>query len=100
MEEISGCDSASSNAIQARLACPRQFLTPSTLPLGLGCPHPNVSCVEGMGQGEFLAPSMVGDKGMWCWLRDLQANKRTPVLVPCCLWGALLMEASLALLCH
>lgn len=44
MEEISGCDSASSNAIQARLACPRQFLTPSTLPLGLGCPRPNTPC--------------------------------------------------------
>lgn len=51
MEEISGCDSASSNAIQARLACPPQFLPPSTLPLGLGCPHPNtsLSCVDGTG---------------------------------------------------
>lgn len=43
MEEISGCDSASSNAIQARLACPRQFLTPGTLPVGLGRPRPDTS---------------------------------------------------------
>lgn len=97
MEEISGCDSASSNAIQARLACPWQFLTPSTLPLGLGCPHPNtsLSCVEGMGQRGSLPPSVGG------WLRDSQANNRSPVLVPCCLWGALLMGWwRLLWLCH
>lgn len=38
MEEISGCDSTSSNAIQAGLACPWRFLTAGTLPAGLGLP--------------------------------------------------------------
>lgn len=40
MEEIRGCDSASTNAIQAGLACPRQFLTAGALPAGLGLPCP------------------------------------------------------------
>lgn len=57
MEEISGCDSASSNAIQAKLPCPRQFLTPVTLPVGLGRPRPDTSLSheEGMGKGGIPA---------------------------------------------
>ena len=76
MEEISGCDSASSNAIQARLACPQQFLTPGTLPAGLGhpCPDTSPSRVEGMGEGGFLSLSVGWSKGMWRRLGDLQAN--------------------------
>lgn len=53
MEEIRGCDSASANAIQAGLACPRQFLTAGTLPAGLGlpCPAPAPSLRAGDGTG-------------------------------------------------
>lgn len=44
---------------------------------------------------------MGGNKGMWCWPRDSQANKQTPVLVTRCLWGALLMGCwRLLWLCH
>lgn len=98
MEEISGCDSASTNAIQARLACPRQFLTPSTLPLGLGCPRPNTSCVEGMGQGGFLAPSVGSNKGMWCWLRPVNPCAHPLLPLGCSADG--LVEVSLALSRH
>ena len=59
MEEISGCDSASSNAIQARLACPRQFLTPGTLPAGLGCPRPHTSPLAWKGREGGGIPAAV-----------------------------------------
>lgn len=67
MEEISGCDSASSNAIQARLACPRQFLTPGTLPVGLSCPRPNTSpLLHGRDRRWGDLPLPVGwSKGTW-----------------------------------
>lgn len=77
MEEISGCDSASSNAIQARLACPRQFLTPGTMPVGLGRPRPDTSPsrVKGTGAGGFLTPPVGWSKGMWHRLGDSQVTK-------------------------
>lgn len=104
MEEISGCDSASSNAIQARLACPRQFLTPSTLPLGLGCPHPNtsLSCVEGMGRG--IPGTICGGQQRDVVLAQILTGKQVnpcacpPLSLGCSADG--LVEASVALSHH
>lgn len=47
------------NAIQAGLACPRQFLAPGTMHVGLGCPQPDTSWER----GGFLPPSWAGAKG-------------------------------------
>lgn len=111
MEEISGCDSASSNAIQARLACPRQFLTPSTQAVGLGRPHPDMfpSCMEGTGEAGIpatvhgleqrdvaLARRLAGQQvnPCACLLLSLQGAP----LSGCSADG--LAEASLALSCH
>lgn len=111
MEEISGCDCASSNAIQARLACPRQFLTPVTLPVGLGCPRPDMSPSRVEGAGEAGIPA--ADHGVKqrdvapAWrLADQQANPCACLLLS--LQGAPLLgcsldwlaEASLALSRH
>jgi len=78
MEEISGCDSTSSNAIQAGLACPWRFLTAGTLPAGLGLPVlTRPPHMLGSGWGGFLLPSTGRGqgKGMQHQLRDLQASK-------------------------
>lgn len=83
MEEISGCDSASSNAIQAKLACPRQFLTPVTLPVGLGRPRPDTSLSheEGMGKGgDSCRSPWAGAKG-----RGTSSETRRPTSEPLCL---------------
>lgn len=78
MEEISGCDSTSSNAIQAGLACPWRFLTAARCLRGWAArPDASPCHMLGSGWGGFLLP-LVGrgqDKGMRHQLRDPQAPK-------------------------
>lgn len=106
MEEIRGCDSASTNAIQAGLACPRQFLTAGTLPAGLGlpcpAPAPSLRAGDGMGQDGGIPAGVKGRSASW------GARSESPTHLLLSLWGALssgccggrLLEAPLALSRH
>lgn len=88
MEEIRGCDSASTNAIQAGLACPRQFLTAGTLPAGLGlpcpAPAPSLRAGDGIGQDGGIPAGVKGHSASW------GARSEFPTRLLLSLWGALL----------